>query len=84
MQNQMAEKLSSNLMRNMEPVNRMMLNLLDSHDTHRFYSEVGENPDRLLGGACTGDGIPGSTVHLLRHGKSARRAGYDPGFPQML
>ena len=33
---QMAEKLSSNLMRNMEPVNRMMLNLLDSHDTHRF------------------------------------------------
>ena len=36
----MADKLNSNLMRNTEQVNRMMLNLLDSHDTHRFFTEV--------------------------------------------
>lgn len=45
---EMAEKLNSNLMRNMEQANRMMLNLLDSHDTHRFYTESGKNKDRLL------------------------------------
>lgn len=38
-----AEKLSSLLMRNTDTVNNMMLNLLDSHDTHRFFTEVGEN-----------------------------------------
>ena len=37
----MAEKLNANLMHNLEQVNVMMLNLLDSHDTHRFFSEVG-------------------------------------------
>ncbi|NLL77201.1 MAG: alpha-glycosidase [Clostridiales bacterium] len=45
---QMAERLNSNLMRNLEQVNRMMLNMLDSHDTHRFYTEVGKNKDKLL------------------------------------
>ena len=45
---QMAAKLNSNLMRNLEQVNRMMLNLLDSHDTHRFYTELKKNKDRLL------------------------------------
>ena len=45
---QMAEKLNGNLMRNTEPVNDMMLNLLDSHDTHRFYTEIGKNKKRLL------------------------------------
>lgn len=36
-------KLNEILMRNTDAVNNMMLNLLDSHDTHRFYKEVGEN-----------------------------------------
>lgn len=40
---QMAWKLNEILMRNTEPVNQMMLNLLDSHDTHRFYKEVGQD-----------------------------------------
>lgn len=40
---QAAWKLNELLMRNTEPVNKMMLNLLDSHDTHRFYKEVGKN-----------------------------------------
>lgn len=40
----MAWKLSELLMRNSDPVNSMMLNLLDSHDTYRFLTEV--NGDR--------------------------------------
>ena len=38
-----AWKLNDILMRNTETVNRMMLNLLDSHDTHRFFKETGSN-----------------------------------------
>ena len=38
---QTAEKLNDILARNTDTVNAMMLNLLDSHDTHRFFSEVG-------------------------------------------
>ena len=37
---QMAWRLNGLLMRNTDTVNCMMLNLLDSHDTHRFYKEV--------------------------------------------
>lgn len=40
---QAAWKLNELLMRNTDPVNAMMLNLLDSHDTHRFFKEVGRN-----------------------------------------
>ncbi len=42
-----AEKLNELLMRNTDTVNLMMLNLLDSHDTHRFFTQVGENKDKL-------------------------------------
>ncbi len=34
----MANRMSNLLMRNTDQVNRMMLNLLDSHDTERFYT----------------------------------------------
>lgn len=40
---QAAWKLNELLMRNTDQVNNMMLNLLDSHDTHRFYKEVGKD-----------------------------------------
>lgn len=40
---QAAWKLNEILMRNTDAVNDMMLNLLDSHDTHRFYKEVAED-----------------------------------------
>ena len=43
-----AEKLNGILMRNTWQVNQMMLNLLDSHDTLRFYTETRKNQDRLL------------------------------------
>lgn len=42
-----AEKLNELLMRNTDTVNNMMLNLLDSHDTHRFFTQVGENLTKL-------------------------------------
>ncbi|MBQ8327803.1 MAG: alpha-glycosidase [Lachnospiraceae bacterium] len=38
----LAWKLNGLLMRNTDIVNSMMLNLLDSHDTHRFFKEVNE------------------------------------------
>lgn len=38
-----ARKLNELLIRNKDGVNRMMLNLLDSHDTHRFFTCVNEN-----------------------------------------
>ncbi len=42
-----AHKLNELLMRNTDIVNTMMLNLLDSHDTHRFFTLVGENRTKL-------------------------------------
>ncbi|MGN0998365.1 MAG: glycoside hydrolase family 13 protein, partial [Faecousia sp.] len=42
-----AGKLNELLMRNTDTVNNMMLNLLDSHDTHRFFTQVGENKTKL-------------------------------------
>lgn len=42
------EKLSSLYVRNTRQVNDMMLNLLDSHDTHRFYTLTHENADKLV------------------------------------
>lgn len=43
-----AEKLNHLLMRNTRQVNKMMMNLLDTHDTDRFYTSVNKNKDRLL------------------------------------
>lgn len=40
-----ANKLNELIMRNKEGVNKMMLNLLDSHDTHRFFTQIGEKRD---------------------------------------
>ncbi len=42
-----AEKLNALLMRNTDTVNCMMLNLLDSHDTHRFLTEAGGDVKKL-------------------------------------
>lgn len=42
-----ADRLNELLMRNTDTVSGMMLNLLDSHDTHRFFTQVGENRTKL-------------------------------------
>ncbi len=43
-----AHKLNSILMRNSQMVNEMMLNLLDSHDTFRFYTQVKKDKNKVL------------------------------------
>lgn len=42
-----ARKLNELLMRNTDTVNTMLLNLLDSHDTHRFFTQVGQDKTKL-------------------------------------
>ena len=42
-----SDRLSELLMRNTDQVNEMMLNLLDSHDTERFLTLVGEDTKKL-------------------------------------
>lgn len=49
---EVAHKLNELLMRNTDIVNTMMLNLLDSHDTHRFFKEVGENRFKMKAALC--------------------------------
>ena len=74
---QMAEKLNSLLMRNSGQVNQMMLNLLDSHDTHRFFTETGCDKDKLLAAVAlemTYQGAP-----CLYYGTEiCLEGGYDP------
>lgn len=43
-----ANRLSGLYVRNTKQVNSMMLNLLDSHDTHRFYTLVNKDIDKLI------------------------------------
>lgn len=44
----MSERLNNVLTRNTWQVNRMNLNLTDSHDTARFFTECGKNKDTML------------------------------------
>ena len=74
---QMAEKLNGNLMRNTEQVNRMMLNLLDSHDTHRFFTEVKKDKDKLLAAIALEMIFPG-TPCLYYGTEICMEGGYDP------
>lgn len=72
-----SDRLNSLLVRNADPVNLMMLNLLDSHDTNRFFTEVGKNLDRYLIGLAIlffFEGVP-----CLYYGDEAlMEGGYDP------
>ncbi len=74
---QMAEKLNGNLMRNLDQVNRMMLNLLDSHDTHRFFTEVGCDKDILLAAVALEMVFEGAAC-LYYGTEICMEGGYDP------
>ncbi len=74
---QMAEKLNNILMRNTQPVNRMMLNLLDSHDTHRIYTEVGRDKKKLLSAIALAVIFPGATC-VYYGTEICMEGGYDP------
>lgn len=45
---ELAQRLSALYVRNKRQINYMMLNLLDSHDTHRFYSLVNQDVNKLI------------------------------------
>lgn len=74
---QFAWKLSSLLVRNTDQVNRMMLNLLDSHDTDRFYTWVGRDRNRLLSAAAVMAMFPGAPC-IYYGTELPLEGGYDP------
>lgn len=74
---QMAQKLNGILMRNMEQVNVMMLNLLDSHDTHRFFTEVGKKKEKLLA-ALALEIVYTGTPCIYYGTEVCMEGGYDP------
>lgn len=72
-----AWKLNDLLMRNTDTVNAMMLNLLDSHDTHRFISEVGGKRFQMKAALCLLYLFPG--VPCIYYGTEILTpGGYDP------
>lgn len=74
---EMAEKLNGILMRNTEQVNYMMLNLLDSHDTYRFFSECSKDKDKLLAAIALEMVFPGAPC-IYYGTEICMEGGYDP------
>lgn len=73
----LADKLNELLMRNTDTVNNMMLNLLDTHDTHRFLTRVNGNKDKLMSALALTYFFPG--VPCLYYGTEIPlEGGYDP------
>ena len=73
----MADKCNSNLMRNKDQVNQMMLNLLDSHDTHRFFSKVGKDVKKLIAAIALNVMYPGAPC-IYYGTEILMEGGYDP------
>lgn len=72
-----AERLSEILMRNTDQVNEMMMNLLDSHDTHRFINLVGGDIKKLKAAIAVTVMFPG--IPCLYYGTEIGLiGGYDP------
>lgn len=72
-----AWKLNEILMRNTDTVNKMMLNLLDSHDTHRFFKEVKKDRRKMKAALCLLYLFPG--VPCIFYGTEIlTEGGYDP------
>ena len=75
--NDMANQLNSILMRNNTNVNNMMLNLLDSHDTFRFFTEVKCDENKLNVAIAILFMFPGTPC--IYYGTENRmEGGYDP------
>ena len=73
----LCDRLNGLLMRNMTQVNHMMLNLIDCHDTHRFYSVCGKNEGKLLNALATEMFMPGAP--MIYYGTELpAEGGYDP------
>ena len=72
-----AQHLNGILMRNMKQVNYMMLNLLDSHDTDRFFTTCGKNKKKLETALALTMFMPG-TPCIYYGTEHAMEGGYDP------
>lgn len=73
----MCERLNGLLMRNVTQANYMMLNLIDCHDTHRFYTMCGKNEEKLLSALAVDMFMPGAT--MIYYGTEIPlEGGYDP------
>lgn len=74
---ELCDKLNELMMRNMTQVNFMMLNLIDSHDTHRFYTMCGKDENKLLNALAAELFMPGAT--MVYYGTEIPlEGGYDP------
>ncbi len=76
-ESELAEGLNAQLSRYNDAVNSMMFNLLDCHDTHRFYSLTGCNRDKLLCAIAISVFMPGS-CNLYYGTEILTEGGYDP------
>lgn len=72
-----ADKLNALYMRNSDQANRMMMNLLDSHDTHRFYSLSNKSTDALICGLSVIFMHPGA-AGVYYGTEIPLEGGYDP------
>lgn len=72
-----AWKLNEILMRNKTQVNLMMMNLLDSHDTHRFFTEVSRDKNKLLAAIAIMTVFPGAPC-IYYGTEICTEGGYDP------
>lgn len=73
----MANRLNSILIRNKTQVNNMMLNLLDSHDTLRFYTQVQKDSKKLLSAIALMTFFPGAS--MIYYGTEIKmEGGFDP------
>lgn len=72
-----ADTLNDILMRNSKTVNRMMLNLIDSHDTKRFLTETGENVFKLKSALMLMYMFPGAPC-IFYGTESLITGGFDP------
>lgn len=73
----MAFRLNRVLIRNKDQVNRMNLNLLDTHDTLRFLTEVDRSEDKLLAGIALMTVFVG-TPCMYYGTEIGLEGGYDP------
>ncbi len=72
-----ADKLGELFMRNSDVVNDMMLNLIDSHDTHRFLTRVNANVKKLMSALAVIFFYPG--MPCIYYGtENQMLGGYDP------
>ncbi len=73
---QTADRLNSLLVRYSDSSNRMMYNLLDSHDTHRFYTETGSR-QKVLAALAAEAFYPGA-MGIYYGTEILTEGGYDP------